>query len=182
MNEGEDGVILDACTLKNFSAVGRLDVLKRHFGRRARWTQAIQREAARLDVPPLDWLGVPMPIGGDDVAELIAVDRIRRALGATQADPATLNLGEAEVIYLLETHHPEWTFVSDDRPAIDFARRRGLTAIDTQEVLADCYAGGLVSCPQAFELLAAMAADGRGVRVPPSHWYVCPPAALTATS
>jgi hypothetical protein len=62
---------------------------------------------------------------GDDIAALIGVDEIRRGLGATRADPATLHLGEAEAIYVLERYHPDWTFVSDDQPAIDFARRLG---------------------------------------------------------
>jgi predicted nucleic acid-binding protein len=170
MNDDADerGVILDACTLKNFSAIGRLEVLERRFGDRARWTPAIRLEAGRLDVPHVDWLGPPVSIGGGDLTVILAVDRIRRGLGATRTDPATLHLGEAEAIYFLEAHHPEWTFVSDDRAAVDLARRRGLTAIDTQEVLADCYADGLLSCPEAFELLGAMAAAGRGVRVPPA--------------
>jgi len=131
----QGGAVVDACTLKNFSVVGRMDVLEKHFTGRARWTEAIQREA----------------------------------------DPATLHLGEAEAIYVLERYHPDWTFVSDDQPAIDFARRKGLTAIDSEAVLAGCYENGLVGCPEAFDLLNSMADAGRGVRVPPSHWFVCPP-------
>jgi predicted nucleic acid-binding protein len=174
VNPDEDGVIVDACTLQNFSAVGRLDILERHFAHSARWTPAIQWEAGRLRVPSIDWIGTPLPIGGD-VATLLAVQLIRGGLGATQTDPATLHLGEAEAIHFIEIHQPTWTFVSDDRPAVDFALRRGLSAIDTQTVLADCYAKGEIGCPDAFELLCQMAAEGRGVQVPPSHWYVCPP-------
>jgi predicted nucleic acid-binding protein len=165
---------VDACTLKNFSVVSRMDVLEKHFTSRARWTEAIQREAGRLGLPTLDWLGQALS-AGEDIEALIGVDEIRRGLGATRADPATLHLGEAEAIYVLERYHPDWTFVSDDQPAIDFARRRGLTAIDSEAVLADCYDNGLVGCPEAFDLLNSMAVAGRGVRVPPSHWYVCPP-------
>jgi hypothetical protein len=174
VNPDESSVIVDACTLQNFSVVGRLDILEQHFANRAGWTEAIQREAGKLHVPPVSWLGTPLS-AGDDIATLIAVDKIRRGLGATQTDPPTLHLGEAEAIHLLETHHPTWTFVSDDQPAVDFALRRGLNAIDTQVVLADCYVQGEIGCPDAFELLRQMAAEGRGVRVPPSHWYICPP-------
>lgn len=173
MNPNEDGVIVDACTLKNFAVVGRLNILEQYFAQRAWWTPAIQHEAGRLDVPPIDWIGATS--APDDIAALLAVDALRRGLGATQADPATLHLGEAEAIYFLETHRPAWTFISDDRPAVDFALKRGLNAMDTQELLADCYARGHIGCPEAFELLVKMAAAGRGVRVPPSHWYVCPP-------
>jgi predicted nucleic acid-binding protein len=180
VNPIQVGIIVDACTLKNFSVVGRMDVLEKHFNNCARWTDAIQREAGRLGLPPLDWLG-PAMSPGQDIEALIGVDEIRRGLGATRADPATLHLGEAEAIYVLERYHSGWTFVSDDQPAIDFARRRGLTAIDSEALLADCYESGLVSCPEAFDLLKSMADAGRGVRVPPSHWFVCPPAPGTET-
>jgi predicted nucleic acid-binding protein len=174
VNADDDSVVVDACTLKNFMAVGRLDILEARFGQRARWTQAIQREAARLQVPVVDWLGTAISVG-DDIATLLGVDKIRRGLGATRADPATLHLGEAEAIYYLETQRPAWTFVSDDRPAVDFAVRRGLNAIDTPAVLADCYARNQIGCPDAFELIRQMAQAQRGVRVPPGHWFVCPP-------
>jgi hypothetical protein len=76
---------------------------------------------------------------------------------------------------ILERYHPDWTFVSDDQPAIDFARHRGLSALDTEAVLAACYENGQIGCPEAYDLLVSMADTGRGVRVPPSNWYVCPP-------
>jgi hypothetical protein len=41
-------------------------------------------------------------------------------------------------------------------------------------VLAECHAAGEIGCPDAFDLLKAMAAKGRGVRIPPSHRNVCP--------
>ena len=108
MNPIEDGVIVDACTLKNFSVVDRMDVLQAYFSGRARWTEAIAREAGRLGLPPLDWLG-PAMSPGDDIAGSIGVDEIRRGLGATRDDPATLHLGEAEAIYVLERYHPDST-------------------------------------------------------------------------
>jgi hypothetical protein len=40
--------MVDACTLKNFSVVDRMGVLEAYFGGRARWTEAIVREAGRL--------------------------------------------------------------------------------------------------------------------------------------
>ena len=82
MNPIEDGAIVDACTLKNFSVVDRMDVLEAYFSGRARWTEAIAREAGRLGLPSLDWLG-PAMSPGDDIAALIGVDEIRRGLGAT---------------------------------------------------------------------------------------------------
>jgi hypothetical protein len=126
VNLDEDSAIVDACTLKNFAVVGRLDVLEKRFTQRARWTPAIQREAGRLGVPPIDWLGSAIS-ADDDIATLLGVEELRRGLGATQTDPATLHPGEAEAIYFLETYHRTWAFISDDRPAVDFALKRGLT-------------------------------------------------------
>ena len=106
-------------------------------------------------------------------AALRLIEQIRRGLGGTKRE-ALKHLGEAEVIYFLEVHAPDWTFVSDDRTAVDFARHRQLNAIDTQQVIADLYSWGEIGCPAAFELLRAMKAEGRGVRVPRSHQQVCP--------
>jgi hypothetical protein len=127
VNPIEDGAIVDACTLKNFSVVDRMDVLEAYISGRARWTEAIAREAGRLGLPPLDWLG-PAMSPGEDIAALIGVDEIRRGLGATRADPATLHLGEAEAIYVLERYHPDWTFVSGVAGRVTQAQ---LTGADT---------------------------------------------------
>jgi len=174
-------VIIDACTLVNFAVVGRLDLLEVRYGHRARWTETIRLEITRglraepllQDVLSVTWLGTPLPIAGD-VQTLQRIDRIRRGLGARVGDPATRHLGEAEIIDYLEIHEPSWIFVSDDQPSVDLAKRRGLNAIDTQRVLADCYASGEIGCPDAFSLLLEMLAKGRGVRVPPDHRHVCP--------
>jgi predicted nucleic acid-binding protein len=174
-------VIIDACTLRNFAVVGRLDLLELHYGQRTRWTESIKLEITRglqaepslQDVLDAEWLSDPIEIAGN-VQTLQRIERIRRGLGATRHDPATRHLGEAEVIDYLETRGQTWMFVSDDQPAIDFAKRRGLDAIDTQSVLADCYASEEIGCPEAYNLLLKMQALERGVRVPPDHRYVCP--------
>lgn len=67
---------------------------------------------------------------------------------------------------------------TDDRDAYALAGRRGLRALDTPEILGECYRAELVGCPEAYELLGKMAATGRGVAVPDSHWYICPPPTL----
>ena len=85
-----------------------------------------------------------------------------------------MHLGEAEVIDYLETRAQTWIFFSDDRPAVDLAKRRGLNAIDSQRVLADCYASGEIGCPDAYNVLLKMQELGRGVRIPPDHRQICP--------
>lgn len=168
-------VIIDACTLVNFSVVGRMDLLQERFSGHAHWTYAIQHEATRLQVEDTDWLGPPIDVSSDGVIAIIKVEQIRQELGAMSTDPATLHLGEAEAIYYIETHESSWAFISDDRSAADYAENRGLEAALSEEVLADSYERGIIRCPDAFELLLRMEAAGRGVRIPPNHWYVCPP-------
>lgn len=174
-------VMADTCTLANFAVVGRLDLLEVRYGPRIRWTETVQFEVRRgagvesslRQVLNASWLGIPMEIVGD-IKTLQRVDRIRRGLGATANDQATLHLGEAEIIDFLETRQPSWIFLSDDQSALDLAKRRGLNTIDTPQVLADCFASGEVGCPEAFSILTKMRDEGRGVRVPPDHRYVCP--------
>jgi predicted nucleic acid-binding protein len=175
-------VIIDACTLWNFAVVERLDLLDARYSHRGvRWTESIQLEVRRhVREEPLlqavlnaEWLGEPMEISGSPQV-LQRIDRIRRGLQASPADPPTLHLGEAEVIDILETEHPSWVFITDDGPAGDLAKRRGLNVLDSVSVLADCYASGEIGCPEAYELLREMAAKGRGVRVPADHRHVCP--------
>jgi predicted nucleic acid-binding protein len=171
----DEDIIIDSCTLANFAAVESLSILQKQFGGRGHWTYAIQHEARRLDVPDTGWLDPPIDVSANGVIAIIRVQEIREELGATSSDPATLHLGEAEAIYYIESHNSSWTFISDDRPAVDFAEKRGLNAALSEEVLAYCYEHGNIGCPDAFNLLVRTESVGRGVRVPPNHWFVCPP-------
>jgi hypothetical protein len=136
-------VYFDTCTLWNFAAVDRLDLLEQRYGHRARWTETVQWEVRRSasSTPCLravlaaSWLGTPVEIGGDPAAGF---------------------------------------FLTDDRPALDFARRRGVSGFDTRHIMEECFAYHEVGCPEAFDLLERMAAADRGVRVPASHLQVCP--------
>lgn len=169
--------LIDACTLCSFSTVGRMDLLQRHYGEEARWTQAIQFETMRLRVPSTDtaWLG--NALGFDDVEDTVQIHQYRRLLGARASDRGTLHLGEAEALFYIQKYEPTCVFISDDQSAVDFATRLGLQAIDTPMVLTECYEDGEIGCPDSYDLLSAMSRAGRGVRLPPDRWYVCPPAA-----
>lgn len=101
MNSRIGDVYFDTCTLSNFAAVNRLDLLKERYGHRARWTETVQWEVRRgLPAHPhlqavLDaaWLGDPIEIGGTPAA-LSEINNIRRGLGALPGS-ATQHLGEA---------------------------------------------------------------------------------------
>lgn len=179
MNPRVGDVIFDTCSLSNFSAVDRLDLLEVRYGDRAAWTETIALEVrrGRPKAPYLQrvldatWLGDPLEVGSSP-AELKAIELLRRALGGESSKPMQ-HLGEAEIIYLVENRRPGSIFICDDRPAIDFARRRGIHVLDSSAVLADCYAFGEIGCPDAYNLLKDMADSDRGVFVPPHHRLVC---------
>lgn len=170
--------IVDACVLQSFATVDRLDLLEAHCENDGTWTRAVQHEVKRgvqhaqcLErVLQCAWLGEPVDIPGDIVA-LIQVEAIRKALGGQNNRP-TEHLGEAETIYYIETVRPTAVFVTDDRPAADFAQRRGIRVMNSAEVLRERYRQEQIGCPDAYELLQRMAEDGRGVYLPP-HGDVC---------
>ncbi|MFD0782794.1 hypothetical protein ACFQZ8_02465 [Micromonospora azadirachtae] len=181
MNALVGNVFFDTCTLWNFAVVDRLDLLEIRYGWRARWTETISFEIGegyRCGEPRLRrvqealWLGDPVEVDGDRRA-LREIDLIRQAMGGTSADPLK-HLGEAEVLYHLQRREPSGIFVTDDRPALDFALRRGIFALDTSQVLAESFSQGEIGCPEAFDLIVEMAANDRGVRVPTNHMAICP--------
>jgi hypothetical protein len=179
LNSVAGNVLVDTCTLGNFAVVDQLGLLEQRYGHRARWTETIRYEVQRgIPVEPrlqlvldAEWLGEPIEIDVSPHA-LRKIDQIRRGLGGTQDQP-TQHLGEAEMIYYLENLQSGWIFLSDDQAALDLARRRGLTAIDTPLVLAECHAAYEIGCPDAYDLLLKMQDAGRGVRVPDNHRAVC---------
>jgi hypothetical protein len=173
-------VYFDTCTLSNFAAVGRLDLLRERYGHRAHWTETVQWEVRRgLPVAPYlravvdaSWLGEPVEISGLPAA-LTEINNIRRGLGASPGDQLQ-HLGEAEIIYHLQFVDIGAFFVTDDQPALDFARRRGVSGFDSRKIMEDSFSMSEVGCPEAFNLLVRMSSLGRGVRVPASHLDVCP--------
>lgn len=79
------------------------------------------------------WLGEPVDVP-DDVLALVQVEAIRKARGGQDNRP-TEHLGEAETIYYIETVRPTAVFVTDDRPAADYAQRRGIRVMTSAEIL-----------------------------------------------
>lgn len=173
-------VYFDTCTLSNFAAVDRLDLLEERYGYRTRWTETVRLEVKRgvrsspylQRVLDATWLGDPLEIEGTTAA-LTEIDNIRRGLGGT-ADKPLEHLGEAEIIYYIESVDPSGTLISDDYSALDFAAARGIATIDTRRILEECHSLGEIGCPDAFRLMQEMQSHDRMVRVPASHMAVCP--------
>ena len=175
-------MLIDASSLRNFGAIGRIDVLRSHVGGAVRWVEAVAseiREAAYDDEAErqaiLDhrfWLGEELRFE-EGKRE---IETIRRALGDTKrTGEQRRHLGEAQCIFALESvFGGDGTFISDDRSALAMARKRGLRCIDTFDVLKNCFEEGLLDCPEPFDLLVEMSGSRRGVRVPATHIDICP--------
>lgn len=173
-------IVADTCSLVNFAAVNRMDIVEATLRRRAHWTQAVEFEvrcmAARYpSLKPLvddRWLGEAVELDTD--ADYDEIGRIRTALGGTTSDPLQ-HLGEAESIRAIQsrTELSGAILLTDDVSAGDFARRKGLLVWDTCRLLEDAYAMADVGCPEAYEVLGRMRQANRGVRIPADHRGVC---------
>jgi hypothetical protein len=126
----ESGVVLyDAVTLEHFAAANQLPLLQELHGDRGhpKWVDSVREEvlagARRLDSqrhcqPVLDsnWLGQPK-----QKIDLILTMRLRALLADGDGSDETKHLGEAQSIAFAIT--VQGSFVTDDGPAYDFARK-----------------------------------------------------------
>jgi predicted nucleic acid-binding protein len=169
-------VFPDNTVLCNFAAIRRVELLAEILRGRGRWVEAVAYEADRSSryLPDLrlvardGWLGEPIEIDEPKHAE--QVERIRRAVfGGTDSEP-TRHLGEAQTIHLIRTT-PEFNgswWVTDDREALDYGRRQGLTVKDTMGLFAEAVAMGELTATEAFQVLTRMRDAGRNLRLPNS--------------
>ena len=159
----------DNTVLCNFAAVDRLSLLEKVLDGRGRWTAAVAYEAGQSahylprlrDLVHGDWLGDPVQI--DDEAEQSEVERIRRAVfGGTPAQP-TMHLGEAQtcVLILRRQDLREAVWITDDRDAGRFARRRGITTRETFDLMNEAVVGSLITAGEGHRLLQQMISAGR---------------------
>ncbi|MFC5908562.1 hypothetical protein [Streptacidiphilus monticola] len=159
----------DNTVLCNFAAVDRLPLLEKVLDGRGRWTEAVAREArlSARHLTPLTalerdgWLGEPIAI--TDPEEREAVERLRRAvLGGDRRRP-TQHLGEAQTCLLIMTRrefrHSVW--ITDDRAAAQFSRRRGITTLETMDLVRIAVREQFVTAADGHELLGRMTAVGR---------------------
>lgn len=169
-------VFPDNTVLCNFAAIGRVDLLAEILRGRGRWAEAVAYEADRSSrhLPDLrrlfreGWLGEPIEI--DDPKHAEQIERIRRSVfGGTDALPLR-HLGEAQTIHLIRStpqFNGSW-WVTDDREALDYGRRQGLTVKDTMDLFADAVAMGDLTADEAYEMLTRMGDEGRNLRIPKS--------------
>ncbi|MEU8570671.1 hypothetical protein AB0C51_20380 [Streptomyces pathocidini] len=159
----------DNTVLCNFAAVERLDVLEKVLDSRGRWTEAVAFEARRSARHLRDlttvfadgWLGEPVEISRP--ADVRRVETIRRAVfGGVRGRPLQ-HLGEAQTCHVIEQwdefHGAHW--ISDDRDAFQYARRRGIRALQTTDLVHIAATRGILPPPDGHALLTAMVTAGR---------------------
>lgn len=174
-------VLVDTCTIVNFAAVDRINLLELVLDGCVSWTETAAYEVDRAAEhwPFLwrssiaAWLGAPIsPTRPGDVK---AIFDLRRQLGGIRRAPRE-HLAEAEAIHMIQCY-PEFAgavLLTDDRNAADLAAKRGIQVWMSMTVLSYAYAQGHIGCPAAHDVLRDMVAAGRGPYVPTNHEAVCP--------
>jgi hypothetical protein len=164
----------DNTVLCNFASVDALGLLESILNGRGRWTEAVAYEAkssaqssyARLAAVAADgWLGEPLEIQ-DSEADL--VERVRRAAFGGLAGAPLQHLGEAQTLHVIQfwPGFRSSLWLSDDRAACDHARRRGITTLETQDVMAHGCSTGDISHTDGYKLLRQMRDAGRHLAIP----------------
>ncbi|MGP3924178.1 hypothetical protein [Streptomyces sp. 8N616] len=159
----------DNTVLCNFAAVRRIDVLEKVLDSRGRWTEAVAFEARRSvrHLPALDgvfvggWLGDPVEI--TRAADVRRVETIRRAVFGGHRGRPLQHLGEAQTCHVIE----QWDefrggrWITDDMEAYRYAVRRGITALQTMDLVRTATTRGILSAPDGYRLLTDMVRAGR---------------------
>ncbi|WP_280467117.1 hypothetical protein [Nocardia cyriacigeorgica] len=156
---------LDSTVLGNFARVVRLDLLESILDARGLWTAAVEYEVTRK-LPATThaaigrWLGEP--VGIDNPAEIREVHRLRRVVFGGADTQSLQHLGEAETCFLL-TERAEFVgsrWVIDNPEVLAFARRRGITTVQSNELLSQAVLEGKIAPDHAREVLIAMRCGG----------------------
>ncbi|MGL5863879.1 MAG: hypothetical protein ACRCY9_21775 [Phycicoccus sp.] len=169
-------VFPDTTVFCNFAIVGSSDLLGRLLRGRGRWTDAVMNEVeqSRRYLPDLQevltggWMGEPIVL--DRADEILQVEHIRRNVFGGWANRRTKHLGEAMTCHLLRTRADlagAW-WVTDDADALRYARRQGITTMETVGLIRHAVADYDLTAEEGFRLLSSMAGAGRSLRLPTS--------------
>ena len=147
-------VFPDTTVFCNFAAVGKSDLLGEFLRDRGRWTEAVMSEVeqSRGYLPDLQRV-----LEGGWMGEPIVLD-------------STKHLGEATTCHIVRTRDEfkgAW-WVTDDTDALQYARRQGITTMETIDLFRHAVADYDITADAAFALLLAMDAAGRNLRLPSS--------------
>jgi predicted nucleic acid-binding protein len=154
---GEGGVryILDNTAVSNFSAVGRMDILRERYGGQLVVTPEVLTEAEGGPEPNAirratedGWIEV-WQLYADSEQYALLVELRERGFG----------LGEASALAACSSGGP-WVFVSDDLDARNEAGRRGIGVVGTYGVLARHVAECRLSLKEGNRILREMIDKG----------------------
>ncbi|MEZ0066955.1 putative nucleic acid-binding protein [Streptacidiphilus sp. MAP12-20] len=159
----------DNTVLCNFAAVDRLPLLEKVLDGRGRWSEAVAREArlSARHLPPLAGLtergSLGEPVEITDPGTRAEVERLRRAVFGGDRRRPTQHLGEAETLALItkESEFRRSVWISDDRDATRYARRRGITTLETYDLVRAAVREELLDAVEAHRLLQRMTEAGR---------------------
>lgn len=166
-------LFLDTTVVRNFAAVGRLDLLWDILRDRGRWSAAVayEVELASHYVEGVDLrscrTALKHPVEVDDPKLVERVELLRRAVFGGSDEQPLKHLGEAETLVLLEDE--PWSgarWLSDDRHAVRYARQRGFLVGETVDLLDAAVSTADLSSREADDLVLSMAEQGRGLRLP----------------
>lgn len=148
--------VLDDTAISNFSAVGRMDVLRERYGGRLLVTPEVVSEAERGPSP-------------DDLRRALEDGwvELRRVYADSEEYPVFVELrgrgfglGEASSIAACSAGGGRWVFVSDDLDARNEARRRGVDVVGTYGILARHVADGALGLDEGNGVLRRMIEAG----------------------
>lgn len=159
--------VFDTSPLSAFARAGRLDLLEARFGDTARWTLEVQDEIRQGvsahphldDVLGAEWLGEPIRL--TEPSDLVEIERLRWALGGTDARPER-HRGEAATI--VAAQHLDAVVVLDERDARRLAAARGIPIIGTEGILRACARHGQLTWDEAWDLFSEMRRLGERLR------------------
>ncbi len=155
MSAGDARFVLDNTAVSNFSAAGRMDILRERYGGRLMVTREVLAEAEKGPRPGSirraieeGWVAV-RPLYADSVAYGVFLELRARGFGS----------GEASSIAVCSTGGT-WVFVSDDLDARREANRRGVGLVGTYGILAREVAEGKMGLAEGNGLLRRMIERG----------------------
>jgi len=148
--------ILDNTAVSNFSAVGRLDILRERYGGRLVLTREVLAEAERGPHPEAIRRAIEK---GWVELRRIYVESEEHGIFLELRDRG-FGSGEASSIAAACSEDKRWVFVSDDLDARREASRRGVGVVGTYGILAREVAEGKMSLEEGNGLLRRMIASG----------------------
>lgn len=155
MPVGDARFVLDNTVVSNFSAVGRMDILRERYGGQLMITREVLLEAEKGPHPETirraideGWIEL-RSLYADSEEHGVFVELRNRGFG----------LGEASSIAVCSTGGT-WVFVSDDLDARREANRQGVGMVGTYGILAREVAEGKMGLAEGNELLRLMVDRG----------------------